>query len=62
MANLGEAKHWIGGEWSTAGAKRESINPATGEVIGHYADGNAENRSGRDQRRADCLRNRPLAR
>ena len=39
MENLREAKHWIGGEWSTAGIKRESINPATGEVIGHYADG-----------------------
>jgi betaine-aldehyde dehydrogenase len=42
MANLREAKHWIGGEWSAAGIKRESINPATGEVIGHYADGDAE--------------------
>ena len=42
MANLREAKHWIGGEWSTAGTQRESIDPATGGVIGHYADGNAE--------------------
>lgn len=31
-----------GGEWSAAGAQRESINSATGEVIGHYANGNAE--------------------
>lgn len=42
MAKLREAKHWIGGDWSTVGTQRESINPATGEVIGHYADGNAE--------------------
>jgi len=42
MANLREAKHWIGGEWGTAGARRESFNPATSEVIGHYADGKAE--------------------
>ena len=37
-----EARQWIGGEWIAAGAKRESINPATGEVIGHYYDADAK--------------------
>lgn len=30
------AKHWIGGQWLDSGEHRESINPATGEVIGSY--------------------------
>lgn len=29
--------HWIGGQWLDSGEHRESINPATGEVIGSYA-------------------------
>jgi betaine-aldehyde dehydrogenase len=37
---IGEvAKHWIGGEWIGSGAVSESINPATGEVLGRWADG-----------------------
>lgn len=35
------AIHWIGGEWLDSGEHRESINPATGEVIGSYAMGAA---------------------
>ncbi len=35
------ARHWIGGEWLSAGAERESRNPATGEVIGLFHDGGA---------------------
>jgi betaine-aldehyde dehydrogenase len=31
------AAHWIGGRWVDAGQHRDSINPATGEVIGQYA-------------------------
>ena len=31
--------HWIGGQWLNSGEHRESINPATGEVIGSYAKG-----------------------
>jgi betaine-aldehyde dehydrogenase len=31
------ATHWIGGRWVDAGQHRDSINPATGEVIGQYA-------------------------
>ena len=42
MNKLRHATHWIGGEWVTIGTERESVNPATGEVIGHYADGGAE--------------------
>jgi len=33
------ALNWIGGEWLDSGTHLESRNPATGEVIGHYADG-----------------------
>lgn len=36
------ACHWIDGKWHDSGQKRESFNPATGEVIGHYNDGGAE--------------------
>jgi betaine-aldehyde dehydrogenase len=35
----GTAMHWIGGQWLDSGEHRESINPATGEVIGSYAMG-----------------------
>jgi betaine-aldehyde dehydrogenase len=33
------AKHWIGGKWVDSGQHNDSINPATGDVIGQYADG-----------------------
>ncbi len=33
------AMHWIDGQWLDSGEHRESINPATGEVIGSYAKG-----------------------
>ena len=37
---MGEvAKHWIDGEWIGSDAISESINPATGEVLGRWADG-----------------------
>src|SRR5262245_39361594 len=35
----GTALHWIGGRWLDSGEHQESINPATGEVIGSYAMG-----------------------
>jgi betaine-aldehyde dehydrogenase len=31
--------HWIDGQWLDSGEHRESINPATGEIIGSYAYG-----------------------
>ena len=31
------AKHWIDGQWTDSDEHRESVNPATGEVIGSYA-------------------------
>ena len=37
-----EARNWIGGEWVDAEKRLDSINPATGEVIGTYADAGAE--------------------
>jgi betaine-aldehyde dehydrogenase len=33
------AKHWIDGEWVGSDTVSESINPATGEVLGRWADG-----------------------
>ncbi len=33
------AQHWIGGEWVGSGAVTESINPATGQVLGQWYDG-----------------------
>jgi acyl-CoA reductase-like NAD-dependent aldehyde dehydrogenase len=33
------AKHWIDGEWTGSGTVSESINPATGAVLGRWADG-----------------------
>jgi acyl-CoA reductase-like NAD-dependent aldehyde dehydrogenase len=35
----GTARHWIGGQWLDSTESRESINPATGKVIGSYAYG-----------------------
>jgi betaine-aldehyde dehydrogenase len=36
------AKNWIGGEWVDSPTRLHSINPATGEVIGTYADGSGD--------------------
>jgi acyl-CoA reductase-like NAD-dependent aldehyde dehydrogenase len=33
------AEHWIDGEWVGSGAVSESVNPATGAVLGQWADG-----------------------
>ncbi len=33
------AQHWINGEWVNTGIQKESINPATSEVIGTYVQG-----------------------
>src|SRR5579871_6174777 len=33
------AKHWIDGEWTGSGTVSQSINPATGVVLGSWADG-----------------------
>ncbi|MHC6226223.1 aldehyde dehydrogenase family protein [Pseudomonas sp. X10] len=35
------AKHWINGEWVESQSVGESIDPATGNVIGRFADGGA---------------------
>lgn len=35
------AMHWIDGAWVDSELRRHSINPATGDVIGIYADGGA---------------------
>jgi betaine-aldehyde dehydrogenase len=33
------ADHWIGGEWVRSHTVAESVNPATGEVLGRWSDG-----------------------
>ena len=33
------AQHWINNQWADSKSQKESFNPATGEVIGRYADG-----------------------
>src|SRR5580692_314387 len=33
------AKHWIDGQWVGSGTVSESVNPATGAVLGQWADG-----------------------
>lgn len=38
MTAKAEAMHWIRGEWLADGQCRESIDPATGEVIGYFHD------------------------
>ena len=35
----GIAMHWIGGQWLDSGEHQESINPATGKVLGSYVYG-----------------------
>ncbi|WP_436764252.1 aldehyde dehydrogenase family protein [Streptosporangium sp. V21-05] len=35
-------RHWIDGEWISSPQERDSVNPATGETIGTYCDGDAE--------------------
>lgn len=60
------AMHWIGGQWLDSGEQQESINPATGEVIGSYAKGGrkeaelAVNASLRAFRETDWKDNRSL--
>jgi betaine-aldehyde dehydrogenase len=36
------AMHWIDGRWVDSARHSESVNPATGEAIGVYADGGAQ--------------------
>ena len=42
ISALGIAKNWIGGEWLDCPKHTDSINPATSEVIGSYADAGRE--------------------
>ncbi|KJK48608.1 aldehyde dehydrogenase [Lentzea aerocolonigenes] len=40
--SLPHARHFLAGQWADSGTRSESRNPATGEVLGTYADGGAE--------------------
>lgn len=42
MTRENTARHWIDGEWVGSSRISDSVNPATGEVIGTYADADAE--------------------
>ena len=42
MTATGDARHWVGGEWLSDGQRRETINPATGELIGYFYDAPVE--------------------
>ncbi len=37
MTNI--AQHWIDGTWVGSGPVANSINPATGEILGQWYDG-----------------------
>ncbi|MDT6963173.1 aldehyde dehydrogenase family protein [Cupriavidus sp. SZY C1] len=41
MSTKAEAMHWIRGEWLAEGQCKESIDPATGQVIGYFHDATA---------------------
>ncbi|MDB5552149.1 MAG: aldehyde dehydrogenase [Rhizobium sp.] len=38
-SNSMTARHWIGGDWVDSASRLNSINPASGETIGTYANG-----------------------
>ncbi|WP_274911055.1 aldehyde dehydrogenase family protein [Streptomyces sp. WZ-12] len=40
--HLPHARHFIAGQWTDSVRHSESLNPATGEVLGTFADGGAE--------------------
>jgi hypothetical protein len=42
MSDVGSVLQWIGGRYIDSGTEGVSINPATGEQIGSYADGDAQ--------------------
>ncbi|MCA8037207.1 aldehyde dehydrogenase family protein [Burkholderia arboris] len=39
MTNITQALHWIDGAWLDSSRHSDSVDPATGAVIGQYADG-----------------------
>ncbi|MGW0762944.1 aldehyde dehydrogenase family protein [Streptomyces sp. NPDC002814] len=43
MSTAKTARNWINGQWVESAETKESINPATGEILGHYSNaGRAE--------------------
>ncbi|MGW6536911.1 hypothetical protein ACWGBV_06940 [Streptomyces sp. NPDC055051] len=42
MTRENTARHWIDGEWVGSARVCDSIDPATGDVIGTYADADAQ--------------------
>ena len=56
------ARHWIDGAWLESELVTDSYNPATGELLGRFADGGeAEARRG-GRRGPSCLRRHGLGR
>ena len=50
------AQHWIGGEWVDSEHHGDSVNPATGEIIGRYAQGGVAEAPDRRLRRREARR------
>jgi acyl-CoA reductase-like NAD-dependent aldehyde dehydrogenase len=50
------ARHWIDGEWADSDEHRDSVNPATGAVIGSYAMGGPKERRRRSRPRSERSR------
>ncbi|WP_211096805.1 aldehyde dehydrogenase family protein [Arthrobacter echini] len=42
MTRYEKARHWIDGQWLDSGRTGMSIDPATGEEIGEYAEATAD--------------------
>ena len=53
------ARHWIGGEWVGSTTSRDSFDPATGTVIGTYADGGEDEANRSIQAAVQAFRTSP---
>ena len=54
-----QVQHWIGGEWVGSVFDGHSINPATGEVIGAFADGGKDVAESAIQAAAQAFKSQP---
>ncbi|MFL1381728.1 aldehyde dehydrogenase family protein [Nocardiopsis protaetiae] len=55
MTEAHNTRHWIGGEWTASPRQGESVNPATGEVIGTYHDADAATAEAAVESAAGCF-------
>lgn len=59
MSTVRQARHWIGGEFVTSGSQHDTINPATGDVIGSYHDGGGDEARGAIDAAAKAFKESP---